>query len=105
MIAKVRAHLDKTHPVINRHADGKDQPVTAKERDEILDEWAATYLNDFFVKLRRERDRLLIACDWTQAVDAPVDAKAWAAYRQALRDLPAKIKDPTADVAWPEPPK
>lgn len=105
MIAKVRAHLDKTHPVINRHVAGQDRPVTDEERAQILDEWAASYLDEFFVYLRRERDALLAASDWTQFPDAPVDAKAWAPYRQALRDLPAKIKDPTAEVAWPEPPK
>lgn len=55
--------------------------------------------------VRAERDRLLAASDWTQIPDAPVDPAAWAKYRQALRDLPAKIKDPTAEVAWPEPPK
>lgn len=105
MIAKVRAHFDKTHPVINRHVAGQDQPVTDEERAQILDEWAASYLDEFFVNLRRERDALLAASDWTQNPDAPVDAAAWAKYRQALRDLPAKIKDPTDDVAWPEPPK
>lgn len=55
--------------------------------------------------VRTERDRLLAASDWTQVADAPVDSAAWAKYRQALRDLPAKIKDPTGEVAWPEPPK
>jgi len=55
--------------------------------------------------IRNKRNALLAACDWTQAADAPVDAKAWAAYRQALRDLPAKIKNPTAAFEWPEPPK
>lgn len=56
-------------------------------------------------KIRAERDARLSACDWTQAADAPVDAKAWAAYRQALRDLPATIKDPTTEVEWPTPPE
>lgn len=38
--------------------------------------------------VRAERNRLLAASDWTQLADAPVDTVAWAAYRQALRDLP-----------------
>jgi hypothetical protein len=37
---------------------------------------------------REKRDALLSACDWTQTLDAPVDRKAWAEYRQVLRDLP-----------------
>jgi hypothetical protein len=39
--------------------------------------------------LRRTRDALLAASDWSQLPDAPCDRGAWAAYRQALRDLPA----------------
>jgi hypothetical protein len=36
------------------------------------------------------RNAALAASDWTQTLDAPVDKKAWATYRQALRDLPAQ---------------
>jgi hypothetical protein len=51
-------------------------------------------------EVRAERDRLLAASDWTQVLDAPVDQDAWAAYRQALRDVPQQEGFPT-DVAWP----
>jgi hypothetical protein len=53
--------------------------------------------------LRAERNTRLAASDWTQVADAPVDAAAWAVYRQALRDLPAATSDPF-NPAWPEPP-
>lgn len=53
--------------------------------------------------LRRERDLRLSSSDWTQAADAPVDQAAWAAYRQALRDLPANTVDPRYPI-WPNPP-
>lgn len=43
---------------------------------------------------REYRNQLLTASDWTQLPDAPVDREAWAAYRQALRDL-------TNHVNWP----
>jgi len=36
------------------------------------------------------RNAQLIASDWTQVEDSPVDKAAWATYRQALRDLPAQ---------------
>jgi hypothetical protein len=36
------------------------------------------------------RDAQLRLSDWTMHTDAPVDKKAWATYRQALRDLPAQ---------------
>lgn len=53
--------------------------------------------------LRHERDKLLAASDWTQVPDAPVDQAAWAAYRQALRDLPENTTDP-ANPIWPSKP-
>jgi hypothetical protein len=37
--------------------------------------------------IRKQRDDLLAACDWTQLTDAPVDKQAWSTYRQALRDI------------------
>jgi hypothetical protein len=52
---------------------------------------------------RRERDRLLAASDWTQVSDAPVDQAAWAAYRQALRDVPEQEGFPE-NVVWPDKP-
>ena len=41
-------------------------------------------------QLRLWRNARLVASDWTQVADAPVDKSAWATYRQALRDLPAQ---------------
>ena len=53
--------------------------------------------------VRRKRDKLLVACDWTQVADAPVDQASWAAYRQALRDVPAQSGFPD-NVTWPDKP-
>lgn len=50
--------------------------------------------------IRRERDHLLQACDWTQVADAPVDRAAWAEYRTQLRDIPNQPGFPY-QVAWP----
>ena len=53
--------------------------------------------------VRRRRNALLAACDWTQATDSPIsttDRSAWAEYRQALRTLPETITDP-ARIVWP----
>lgn len=60
-------------------------------------------LDAAWARLRQSRDRLLSKCDWTQVPDAPVDQAAWAAYRQALRDLPGNTDDP-ANVVWPSSP-
>ena len=53
--------------------------------------------------VRGFRGQLLASTDWTQVGDAPVDAAIWAAYRQALRDIPQQSGFPS-DVVWPVPP-
>lgn len=50
--------------------------------------------------VRAERNARLTASDWTQVADAPVDKAAWAAYRQALRDITAQAGFPW-DIEWP----
>lgn len=55
------------------------------------------------VRVRAKRDMLLRDCDWTQVADAPVDKAAWAAYRQALRDI-TKQADFPSTVTWPDQP-
>lgn len=55
------------------------------------------------ILVREDRNRRLAASDWTQLPDAPVDATAWATYRQALRDVTAQDGFPW-DVTWPAPP-
>lgn len=53
--------------------------------------------------VRAERNRLLSACDWTQLPDVPLPTReAWAAYRQALRDVTSQ-PDPF-NIVWPTPP-
>lgn len=52
---------------------------------------------------RAKRDRLLSATDWTQIPDAPLTADqkaAYAAYRQALRDVPQQAGFPRV-IEWP----
>jgi len=52
--------------------------------------------------IRAERNKLLVESDWTQLPDVPVDAAAWATYRQALRDVTTQA-NPFA-IVWPESP-
>ena len=42
-------------------------------------------------QLRLWRNQELANTDWTMISDASTDKAAWATYRQALRDLPAKV--------------
>lgn len=50
--------------------------------------------------VRTQRGEKLKDSDWTQVMDAPVDQAAWAAYRQALRDITAQDGFPW-DIDWP----
>lgn len=55
---------------------------------------------------RNERNMKLTFTDWTQLPDAPLTAEtkaAWAAYRQALRDVPEQAGFPDV-IEWPEQP-
>jgi hypothetical protein len=57
-----------------------------------------------YAKIRQQRIQLLQSCDWTQIADYDLgaDRDAWAAYRQALRDL-ADADNPF-DITWPQSP-
>ena len=50
--------------------------------------------------VRDDRNKRLTETDWTQVADAPVDKAVWAAYRQALRDVPSQAGFPW-DIQWP----
>jgi hypothetical protein len=70
-------------------------------------EFTQDELIDKFIRARRSY--FLAHSDWTQAVDSPLSAEKkaeWAAYRQALRDLPSIYPDvqQESDVEWPVPP-
>ena len=54
--------------------------------------------------LRKVRDELLSATDWTQNPDVPESTRTkCVSYRQALRDLPATTSDPS-NPTWPTKP-
>ncbi len=80
-------------------------------REKSPEELHQERLNSALRDLRIERDRRLAATDWVVARayerGEPVPAE-WAAYRQALRDLPQTLTDEevlAGDILWPEPPK
>jgi len=60
--------------------------------------------------IRQRRIGLLTSSDWTQSADSPLSAEKkaeWAAYRQALRDLPDEQGSVNSidDVVWPTQPQ
>jgi hypothetical protein len=51
--------------------------------------------------VRRDRDSLIAATDWTQCADIDQATKdKWSPYRKALRDVPQQAGFPF-DVIWP----
>lgn len=105
MLNAVKTFLAEQHPTITRQIGDAVETLTKAEREDLLEEWARNLVSLFLDDLRRQRDALLAKSDWTQMPDASCDAKAWREYRQALRDLPDVVNDPTKPVQWPEPPK
>lgn len=79
--------------------ESKVIPLTPQELAEI--QIATEAQSDTLaVFMRSERNALLSASDWTQVNDAPVDKAAWAAYRQALRDVTTQAGFPH-NINWP----
>jgi hypothetical protein len=63
-----------------------------------------TILAGKLAELRRERNALLVASDWTQSNDSPLNSAKraeWATYRQQLRDI---TKQDISAIVWPVPP-
>ena len=57
--------------------------------------------------VKADRTRMLTDCDWTQMPDVNLSntsKAAWAAFRQALRDVPNQPGFPF-NVTWPSPPQ
>lgn len=90
-------------PILREYVNGEVVERSDDSRVEFLTASVTNYIDKCWNDLRSNRNSLLVASDWTQVADAPVDAIAWADYRQALRDLPANTTDPENPV-WPEPP-
>ena len=99
-----KANLDITSIGIYSQAETtfNNEIQRRKDRD---DEYvnSSTFL---WMKLRSERDNLLLSSDFTQLGDIGLSESKkteWINYRQALRDLPANTSDP-ANPNWPTKP-
>ena len=73
-----------------------NQQIDEQSNAEIPVEWQ-------WERLRLHRDSLLKKSDFRIIADAPWDIQPWLEYRQALRDLPKKSKDPKK-IVFPTPP-
>jgi len=99
----------KPSPSNGKYIEGKYDPekyrvidgVPVRKEDSEIER---AEIERAWVELRRQRNEVLSATDWTQLPDASVDKKSWADYRKKLRDMPSKVKDPK-NVSWPKPPE
>lgn len=73
--------------------------LTEAEIQSLQDGKAEYELTVLPVDVRAHRDQLLASTDWTALSDTTMSS-AMAAYRQALRDVPAQEGFPRA-VTWP----
>ena len=99
-----KANLDITSIGIYSQAETTFNNEIQRRKD-LDDEYlnSSTFL---WMKLRNERDNLLLSSDFTQLGDIGLsDSKKaeWVTYRKALRDLPANTSDP-ANPNWPTKP-
>jgi len=94
--------------------NGVEVEMTPQEIAEFKDvEHKAVVISEFEIKmnaLRNKRAGMLSACDWTQTSDCPLSAtkvKAWATYRQKLRDMTKGLDEDTEfeKIEFPTKPK
>jgi hypothetical protein len=98
-----KAHDRATQKLVSVDPYEEDGIVyTVSVVDKTAEEIAAD-LDSKAAQIRSQRNQLLTASDWTQVLDAPIDRTAWAAYRQALRDITSQEGFP-ASVQWPNDP-
>jgi hypothetical protein len=82
-------------------------PVFADTEDATAAEQEAAYKAakdaEQAANVRRTRTEKLKDSDWTQIADSTADKAAWAAHRQALRDITSQAGFPWT-IDWPEQP-
>ena len=80
--------------------------TTKKELEPDDTSLAAAQLAAEWVKIRRERDRLLAETDWMMLSDTGTVSTAWKNYRKALREIPSSQDSAKvfSDIDWPDKP-
>ena len=107
----ILTHQDKSYPIISARKDGNRIVALDQDGTELIFGGDLSGLTlsggqweNIADEARTQRDKLLAETDWTQVLDAPIDAAtrdAYRAYRQALRDIPEQEGFPET-ITWPE---
>jgi hypothetical protein len=101
---KVSADITGNMSIVKWFVDGVKQPTDLQAffdtNSHLLVEGVKQQLRDF-------RSQILLATDWSQLADAPIDAATklkYSTYRQALRDISKQPGFPNGVVVWPDVP-
>lgn len=102
-------------PAFNHATQNLVESVPVQEDDQWVQSWAVVPASEQEIAdrlvaqaefVRQQRNQYLDESDWTQVLDAPIDAterQVWSAYRQALRDVTAQSGFPWT-IDWPTAP-
>ena len=85
-------------PVFTDRAATEDQPAKTAAEQEA--EYKAMKDAEQAKSVRQQRTEKLKDSDWTQIADSTADKAAWAAHRQALRDVTSQAGFPWT-IDWP----
>jgi hypothetical protein len=88
-------------PVFTDRAAAEGQPAKSAAEQEA--EYKAMKDAEQAASVRNSRTQKLKDSDWTQIADSTADKAAWAAHRQALRDITSQAGFPWT-IDWPEQP-
>ena len=99
--------LEEYRALLKAQSEGKEIKADSKGKPIAVDRPKPTQ-EQILERVRKKRDRLLAASDWTQMPDVSLPTKtkeAWTSYRQELRDITETFKDDLENIVWPEEPK
>ena len=100
-----KAHDRLTQKLVSCSAYDDGEFVSIVQVESLSAEEIQAAKDSAMSQLRATRNALLLACDWTQAVDCSIPKKTeWATYRQTLRDFPTTVSDARTTIDWPHNP-
>jgi len=102
-VGHVQLPLGTKIDYLDIRTDDNGNVVTFTNQNREMYHWSV----DNWEIIRKKRNTLLTACDWTQVPDSPLSTEKkqeWLAYRVQLRDITSTFQKPS-DVLWPNAPQ
>ena len=102
-VGHIQLPLGTKTEYLDIRTDENGNVVTFTNQNREMYHWGV----DNWEIIRKKRNTLLTACDWTQVPDSPLSTEKkqeWVAYRAQLRDITSAFQTPS-DVLWPDVPQ